>query len=191
MTTNRQFSLFDLYKFNAVNLDILTETYSIAFYGEYVAKWNEYNYAAVDFTGQIEGYILGKVEGTQVDSAKDEEIGQRKDWHGHVTAVTVSPYFRKQGLARSFMDLLETVSEAEHNAFFVDLFVRSQNEVAITMYKNLGYDVYRVIRKYYSQDGDQPAEDAFDMRKSLKRDPEKKLQQPTGKTIKPDEIEYI
>ena len=32
-------------------------------------------------------------------------------WHGHVTAVTVAPEFRRLGLARSMMKYLEDVSE--------------------------------------------------------------------------------
>jgi hypothetical protein len=42
--------------------------------------------------------------------------------------------------------------------FFVDLFVRVSNEVAVNMYKRLGYVVYRRVLDYYSGD---PDEDAF------------------------------
>lgn len=42
--------------------------------------------------------------------------------------------------------------------FFVDLFVRVSNKVAINMYTNLGYIVYRTVLEYYSGD---PDEDAF------------------------------
>lgn len=184
MSTIRQFSIFDMFKFNNVNLDILTETYSTNFYGEYIAKWNEYNVSAENSSGMIEGYILGKVEGSKEDDAK-------KNWHGHVTAVTVAPYFRRQGLARSLMKFLEDVSEKIHNGFYVDLFVRSTNKVAITMYEKLGYKIYQTVDKYYSSDGIQPAEDAYDMRKSLKRDVKGECSIPTGKTIKPNEIEFV
>lgn len=43
-------------------------------------------------------------------------------------------------------------------AYFVDLFVRVSNQVAINMYKRLGYIVYRTVLEYYSGD---PDEDAF------------------------------
>jgi N-terminal acetyltransferase B complex catalytic subunit len=69
----------------------------------------------------------------------------KKNWHGHVTAVTVAPYFRRQGLARALMNFLEKVSEEIHNGYFVDLFVRSSNTVAINMYKKLGYDIYQTV----------------------------------------------
>ena len=41
---------------------------------------------------------MGKAEGLQ------------DQWHGHVTAVTVAPEFRRLGLARKMMDSLESVS---------------------------------------------------------------------------------
>ena len=84
---------------------------------------------------------LGKVEGEKEDNSK-------KNWHGHVTAVTVAPYFRKQGLARAFMNFLEKVSEDVHDAYYVDLFVRSSNAVAIGMYHKLGYYLYQTVDQY-------------------------------------------
>jgi N-terminal acetyltransferase B complex catalytic subunit len=83
--------------------------------------------------------VLGKVEG-------DESLGK---WHGHVTAVTVAPECRRQGLARLLMNYLERVSET-HEAFFVDLFVRASNKVAIEVYEKLGYSTYQTVNKYYS-----------------------------------------
>ena len=44
------------------------------------------------------------------------------------------------------------------NCYFVDLFVRVSNSVAISMYKKLGYIVYRTVLQYYSGD---PDEDAY------------------------------
>lgn len=37
--------------------------------------------------------------------------GEKNLWHGHVTAVTVNPDFRRMGVAKRLMDCLETVSE--------------------------------------------------------------------------------
>ena len=70
MSTIREFSLYDMLKFNNVNLDILTETYSTNFYGKYIAIWNEYNVAAQNSSGMIEAYIIGKVEGDKTDEKK-------------------------------------------------------------------------------------------------------------------------
>lgn len=100
--------------------------------------------------------MLGKVEGEEA----------KKEWHGHVTAVTVAPECRKQGLAKLLMNYLERVTEV-HKGFFVDLFVRASNEVAITMYKKLGYDVYRTVNKYYSSSIDHSGEDAYGKKSTI------------------------
>ena len=76
--------------------------------------------------------------------------GHGSNWHGHVSAVTVDPEFRRCGVARHLMDLLEDISDRQHNSYFVDLFVRKSNKVAVDMYRNLGYIVYRQIMGYYS-----------------------------------------
>ena len=71
------------------------------------------------------------------------------------------------------MNFLEDVTESQHDGYYVDLFVRSSNKIAIEMYKKFGYVIYQTINKYYSSDGIQPAEDASDMLKSVKRDVKK------------------
>lgn len=48
------------------------------------------------------------------------------------------------------------MSEHVYNAFFVDLFVRVSNALAINMYNTFGYSVYRRVVGYYSGE-----EDAF------------------------------
>ena len=65
-------------------------------------------------------------------------------WHGHVTALTVSPEFRRLGLAGNLMGILEEASEAK-DCIFIDLFVRVSNDVAVSMYKKLGYEVWWIF----------------------------------------------
>lgn len=97
--------------------------------------------------------VLGKAE------------GQNADWHGHVTALTVAPEYRRLGLARKMMHLLETVSDEVYKGFFVDLYVRCANSLAIDMYEKMGYSVYRRVREYYGTlglgKGGRDEEDAF------------------------------
>lgn len=92
--------------------------------------------------------------------------GEGKDWHGHVTALTVAPDYRRLGIGQELMNHLENVSEAG-DMNFVDLFVRESNSKACQMYKKMGYSTYRTITGYYT--GSNP-EDALDMRKPLSRD---------------------
>ena len=154
MTSIRPFRCEDMLKFNNVNLDRWTETYNPPYYMTYMATWPNLTLCAETSTGRVAGYLLAKVE------------GQGRDWHGHVTAITVAPEYRRLGLGAWFMAHLERVSD-EQKCFFVDLFVRASNDMAIGMYTKLGYSVYRRVIEYYS--GDDP-EDALDMRKALSAD---------------------
>lgn len=45
--------------------------------------------------------VMGKAEGSV----------QQEEWHGHVTAITVAPEFRRLGLAARLMSNLEEISE--------------------------------------------------------------------------------
>lgn len=90
--------------------------------------------------------------------------GRSTDWHGHVTALTVGPNYRRLGLARTLMAELERITQDVANGYFVDLFVRMSNEIAIGMYRGLGYSVFRRIVAYYSGFGGGPGnsdEDAY------------------------------
>ena len=158
--------------------------------------------------------------------------GKGREWHGHVTAVTVAPQYRRLGLARILMKFLEEVSDKtyapaspsppisipisipishlhpypypyppslspplssppssspspsppahlhphphlhlhlhfrlhirlcfallSHAGYFVDLYVRASNSIAINMYKGFGYVIYRRVIGYYAGE-----EDAF------------------------------
>ena len=53
MATIRPFDMFDVLKFNNVNLDLLTETFDTNFYGRYLCKWKEYCATSCDATGTI------------------------------------------------------------------------------------------------------------------------------------------
>eukprot|EP00900_Chrysochromulina_parva_P003477 jgi/Chrpa1/1312/Chrysochromulina_OHIO_Genome00010784-RA len=168
MCTMRQFSTFDVLKFNNVNLDPLTETYNMSFYLQYLARWPEFCFTAEAPTRRAMGYILGKAESFQ---------NEVNSWHGHVTAVTVPPEYRRLGMATQLMTMLEKQSERA-KGFFVDLFL------AIDMYTKFGYSLYRQVIGYYSGE-----EDAYDMRKALSRDVDRKSIIPLSKPVYPDELD--
>ncbi|CAI7758811.1 unnamed protein product [Closterium sp. NIES-53] len=115
--------------------------------------------------------FMGKVE------------GEGELWHGHVTALTVAPEYRRQQLAAKLMDILEEITHKTYDGYFVDLFVRTSNKAAIQMYRKFGYEVYRRVLMYYSGE-----EDAFDMRKSMPRDKEKKSMVPLDRPVSPQEL---
>ena len=97
--------------------------------------------------------VIGKAEGSP------------NDFHGHVTALTVSPEYRRLSLARTLMNFLETASDDVYGGLFVDLYVRCTNSIAVDLYEGLGYSVYRRVREYYGSLGLGPGgkdeEDAF------------------------------
>lgn len=144
-------------------MDHWTETYSNGFYLGYLAQWPDMTLTAcAAHTDTIMGYVLGKAEGRE-PRKKREEI----TLHGHVTAVTVAPEYRRLGVAQMLMDFFEQVSEQVYQGFFVDLFVRPSNEKAIHMYEKRGYSVYRRVHRYYRGAGTQPTEDGYG--RSMKR----------------------
>ena len=92
--------------------------------------------------------VLGKVE------------GEGLDWHGHVTALSVSPEARNCGLAGRLLDRLECVCRDFYRCYYMDLFARISNVPAVSFYSKRGYRVYRTEKGYYSG-----IEDAVDMRR--------------------------
>ena len=175
MTSLSRFRPSDLLRFNAVNLDVLTETYHLGFYLDYLSRWPSYFTVARSPSSSISGYVMGKCEGSD------------KLWHGHVTAVTVAPSYRRVGLGRLLMRELEDVSTRTYNTNFVDLFVREGNKLAVSMYGRMGYVIYRRVTGYYNGD---EREDAFDMRKPMRRDGVIVDITPRTEPITPDELEW-
>ncbi|KAB0383231.1 hypothetical protein FD755_005148 [Muntiacus reevesi] len=176
---------------NGDNLNQWTEQtgfYGIPFYLQYLAHWPEYFIVAEAPGGELMGYSKYNTTSAFLVMGKAEGSVAREEWHGHVTALSVAPEFRRLGLAAKLMELLEEISERK-GGFFVDLFVRVSNQVAVNMYKQLGYSVYRTVIEYYSASNGEPDEDAYDMRKALSRDTEKKSIIPLPHPVRPEDIE--
>ncbi|KAI0351758.1 N-acetyltransferase [Trametes cingulata] len=175
MSVLRPFRATDMFKFNHINLDLWTETYAINFYLGYFSRWPDMCAVQETPQGRIMGYVIGKAEGAGPER------------HGHVTALSVAPEYRRLGLSRKFMSWLEQVSDENYRGYFVDLYVRCVNTAAITMYESFGYSVYRRVKEYYSNLGlglnPRDEEDGFDMRKPLSRDPMRRSVRANGRDI--------
>lgn len=193
MANFRRFRPDDVNKFSKCNLDPFTETYELGFYLQYYAKWPSLFQVAEDQDGNIIGYrepsclprvsshqacktipltiltVMGKLESSPAYYQGSENY---LPWHAHITALTVAPEARRLGIGKLLSEQLEAVAD-DNNAWFVDLFVRASNHKAIAFYKSMGYSVYRVVKDYYGDNTEDPtldSEDAYDMRKSSKRD---------------------
>ncbi|KFY86754.1 hypothetical protein V500_07419 [Pseudogymnoascus sp. VKM F-4518 (FW-2643)] len=191
MTSIRPFQAMDVFNFNTTNLDPLTETYGLDFYFTYLARWPHLFNVAESHTGAIDGYIMGKLESSP---AYLRHSPHSLPWHAHITALTIAPPARRLGLARILSQSLEHAGD-ESDAYFVDLYVRKSNEIAIGLYKGLGYSVFRRVLDYYSDDPSPGAEegkgeDAYDMRKPLKRDKDRKHVRENGENfeVHPEDV---
>lgn len=118
--------------------------------------------------------------------------GKPDVFHGHVTALSISPPYRRLRLAKILMDELERLTDEVYNGWFVDLFVRVSNSVAIGMYRGFGYTVFRRVVGYYSEAEGEPGEDAFDMRKPCSRDKDLRHQRKNGEEyrVSPSQVYF-
>ncbi|KIK36712.1 hypothetical protein CY34DRAFT_778231, partial [Suillus luteus UH-Slu-Lm8-n1] len=73
--------------------------------------------------------------------------------HGHITAFSIAPEYRRLSLVRNMCQCLEFASDEIYKGYFVDLYVCCNNALAINMYKGMGYSVYRQVREYYGNLG--------------------------------------
>jgi ribosomal-protein-alanine N-acetyltransferase len=80
----------------------------------------------------------------------------------HILNVAVHPSFRRMGIASQMIDhLLEICGQEGIRHYFLE--VRVSNEGAISLYKNYGFKVCGVRRKYYADTG----EDALIMQRRV------------------------
>lgn len=112
------------------------------------------------FTRPIFGYAFGRKE-------------PKEKLCYHLSAISVAPSARKLGIGTSLMRMFEHTGNS-YEAWFIDLFVRESNKLAISFYKRLGYAVYRTVFDYYLY----PKENALDMRLSLEKDTSRELSNP-------------
>lgn len=157
---HRPLRLHDLRNTMEIQADPYTATFASRFYFDYLAHFPEQCFTEESPSGALKGYMI----------AKDEGHKQKTEYHVHVSAVTVSPMHRKQGVARRLMGHLEAVGNAYH-CDFCDLFVKASNIAAVEMYRHFEYVIYRTLLEYYD------SENGYDMRKALLCDPARKTEQ--------------
>lgn len=214
MPTTRRLHPLDLLHLNLCNLDSYTENYDLNFYLTYLMRWpslfqcvEEYGYSptvtvtkntplspspssspstSTTTPAKIVAYIMGKLETHPPHYTPPNPL----PWHGHITILTVSPTHRRLRYAATLTTRLESACNAAA-AWFVDLYVRASNRAAIAMYRGMGYSVFRRVVRYYAESleededlGEAGGEDAFDMRKPLKRDRERRHVRENGEEFR-------
>ncbi|KAF5014041.1 hypothetical protein F66182_15114, partial [Fusarium sp. NRRL 66182] len=155
MSYIRRMTPMDMFSLNLTNLDALTENYDLGFYLNYLMRWPSLFSVVQDRDAGIVGYskqsppllfhyetrkanyvaiVMGKLEEQPAAMRNSEHY---TPWHGHITVLTVAPAWRRLGYARRLTESLEHSSDI-NDAWFVDLYVRATNRVAVDMYKGMG-----------------------------------------------------
>ncbi|XBW38569.1 hypothetical protein QEN19_004157 [Hanseniaspora menglaensis] len=173
MSSLNPFEPSDLFVTQNINLDPFTENFPLFFYLEYLIFHPNYffkssetsNYTDYNTHQRVSGYIMGKVEGSQ-------------EYHSHISAVTIDKMYRRVKISSNvLLDCFKKISDHISKVKFIDLFVKCDNLLALSLYEKIGYKVFRRVVGYYDVNGPQnlkrpndDALDAFDMRISLERD---------------------
>ncbi|KAI5170932.1 N-terminal acetyltransferase B complex catalytic subunit [Pancytospora epiphaga] len=154
-----------IFSMDITNLDVRSENFTLEYYLFYLEHYGNHfitikrrdskETISSLFSHPIIGYIFGKPEIKTLLCM-------------HISALSVAPSYRTSGLGSELLRLIEENGN-KLGAYFSDLYVRSQNAVATGFYTKKGYVLYRKVHMYYAD----PVEDAWDMRKSLKADPNK------------------
>ncbi len=153
--TLRKFVPDDLQSVMQINRVCLPENYSDFFFMDLHQRYPE-TFIVCEENGQIEGYIMCRIE---VGLSNYGFSGLVRK--GHVVSIAVLPQFRHRGVAQALIKkALEGMDYYKAKQCFLE--VRVTNDIAISLYKKLGFEVTRTINGYYS-DG----EDAYVMTKRL------------------------
>jgi len=151
----RKFAVNDLHKVMEINRTCLPENYSDYFFVDLFRRFPE-TFLVAEEADKVLGYIMCRVE---VGLSSFGFGGLMKK--GHVVSVAVVNEHRRKGVGRALV-LRAMEAMKTYGAKQCYLEVRVTNESAVSLYKNIGFEVTRTIRGYYA-DG----EDAHVMSKKL------------------------
>ncbi len=140
--TLRRFSPADLEAVININRVCLPENYAAYFFIDTFNTLPE-TFIVADYQGQVVGYIMCRLEHGFSDLRK-----LRFARKGHIISVAVLPDFRNVGIGYSLVE--QAISAfSGHHADECYLEVRTNNVLAINLYKKMGFEVTRTIPRYY------------------------------------------
>jgi ribosomal-protein-alanine N-acetyltransferase len=143
----RPFHPDDLSSVIEINRVCLPENYSPYFFLEVYKSCPE-AFIVAEKERKVAGYIMCRLEFGFSDVRRFRMV--RK---GHVVSVAVMPDFRRQGIGKELV--LAAMKALElHGAEECFLEVRTANEDAVRLYKNMGFETSRVATHYYHDGAD-------------------------------------
>ncbi|EUA14773.1 ribosomal-protein-alanine acetyltransferase [Mycobacterium kansasii 732] len=106
-------------------------------------------------------YVGARSAGTLVGYAGISRLGRTPPYEYEVHTIGVDPAYQGQGIGRRLLnDLLRF---AEGGVVYLE--VRTDNEAALALYRNMGFEQIGLRRRYYRVSG----ADAYTMRREARR----------------------
>ena len=143
----------DISSISFCNIQTLPENYQDSYYEDHITKWPHLSLLAENENKKLIGYVLGKLEETQVESSVIQPwvVNYKpKLMHGHISSIAVSHNHRGKGIARELMKMLHSQLVNEHNIKSVTLHCRGSNLPAINLYVNsFKYRFVKELNQYY------------------------------------------
>lgn len=153
--TLRKFVPNDLQNVMQINRVCLPENYTDFFFIDLHQRFPE-TFIVAEEDSKIAGYIMCRIEVGLSNFGFGGLV--RK---GHIVSIAVLPQARRKGVAKALITkAVEGMAYYRAKQGFLE--VRVTNDIAISLYKQLGFEITRTIRGYYS-DG----EDAYVMTKKI------------------------
>lgn len=143
----RQFTPADVEAVININRVCLPENYAAYFFIDTFNTLPE-TFIVSEFQGRVVGYIMCRMEHGFSDLKK-----LRFAKKGHIISVAVMPDYRTQGIGYSLVEQALTALSALH-ADECYLEVRLTNDLAINLYKKMGFETTRTIPRYYFDGSD-------------------------------------
>ena len=143
----RPFNPQDLSAVIEINRVCLPENYSPYFFMEVFKSCPE-AFIVAESSMKVVGYIMCRVEFGFSDTRRF-----RMARKGHIVSVAVLPDSRRQGIGRELVQaaLKALASNGSEECF---LEVRTANEEAVKLYRQLSFDIVRTISHYYHDGAD-------------------------------------
>ncbi len=143
----RTFRPDDLSAVMEINRVCLPENYSPYFFMEVYKSCPE-AFIVAEVNRKVVGYIMCRMEFGFSDVRRFRMV--RK---GHVVSVAVLPEYRRQGMGRELVTASLKALEL-HGAEECFLEVRTVNEEAVRLYKQMGFETVRSVSHYYHDGAD-------------------------------------
>jgi len=154
----RRFRPRDLDQVVHINQTCLPENYSNGFYMDLYERFPE-TFIVAEMDGRVIGYIMSRIEGGFPGLGFRPFNSVKK---GHIISIAVLPEYRHKGIGGALVNEALHSMVARHGARSCYLEVRASNKSAVNLYQELGFEIERMVKGYYS-DG----ENAYIMSRKL------------------------